>query len=206
MPGAVRRPQPGGVPLDRSLPPRCTWHATADRINAAGYQPPRKNVGDYLASVAYWPTLLWDPVDGHLEQAYPADVGGRALSRWNQDGEVHIQIEVYFAAGAKRDTPKGTFTYRTITETPLVGLERILAWTDTFGIPREWPLGEPNGRRQEDQDNIWNTRPGHYAHAQVPGENHVDPGPMPPLHAGNASTAPADLRVLLIPGVEGLYV
>jgi hypothetical protein len=187
------------------LPPRCTWHATADRINAAGYQPPRKNVGDYLASVAYWPTLLWDPVDGHLEQAYPADVGGRALSRWNQDGAVHIQVEVYFSAGALRDVNGKSTRFDTIAETPLVGLERILAWTDSWGVPRVWPLGAPNGRRQEDHDSIWNTRAGHYAHAQVPGENHVDPGPMPSLTPATPAVPAVQLKPLLVEGWEGVY-
>ncbi|MHA7145430.1 hypothetical protein ACX80U_12005 [Arthrobacter sp. TmT3-37] len=180
MPGAVRDPQPGGIPLNRALPPRCTWHATADQINAAGYQPPFDNVRRYLNSVAYAPTLLWDPVTGHKVQSYPADVGGRALSRWNEDGEVHIQIEVYFAAGAIRETKDGPRRLATIAETPCNGLEEILAWTDGFGIPRRWPIAEPSGGRQDDV-HVWNTQAGHYAHAQVPGENHVDPGPMPPL-------------------------
>lgn len=180
LPGVTRNPQPGGVPLDRSMPARCTWHATADRIDEAGYQPPFRNVANYLATAGYWPHLMWDPVTGELEQAYPADVGGRALSRWNEDGAVHIQVEVYFSAGAIRDTPDGPRRYQSIAETPCVGLDRILAWTDSWGIPRLWPVGEPDGSRQDNLD-AWNTRAGHYAHAQVPGENHVDPGPMPPI-------------------------
>lgn len=195
MPGAVRDPQPGGVPLNRDMPPRVTWHATADQINAAGYQPPFDNVRRYLNSVAYCPHLLWDPVTGQKVQSYPADVGGRALSRWNEDGAFHFQVEVYFAAGAFRDVDGKQVRFDTIAETPCEGLEEILAFTDSHGVPRVWPIGEPNGRRQDDLE-VWNTQAGHYAHAQVPGENHVDPGPMPSFTAGGP----------LIPGIEGLGI
>lgn len=197
MPGAIRDPQPGGVELDDSLPPRCTWHATADRLDAAGRQPPRDNVDRYLKSVAYCPNLIWDPFDGWIKQYYPANVGGRALGQWNQDGVVHIQIEVYFAQGMIRDGKQ----YMTIAQTPCIGLDRILDWTDTFGIPRVWPIGKPTGTRQDDVI-AWNTRAGHYAHAQVPGENHVDPGPMPPLDA----YALPDLSSWLVDGLEGIEV
>lgn len=197
--GAAFSPQPGGVPLDRSLPPRMTWHATADRIDpVTGYQPPISNVNRYLKSVAYCPHVLWDPITGWMEQAYPADVGARALSRWNEDGEVHLQVEVYFAAGAIRDTEDGPRRFDTIAETPCVGLERILAWADSWDIPREWPIAAPNGRRQDGVE-TWNTCAGHYAHAQVPGENHVDPGPMPSL----LPPAAAD-GGLLIPDIREL--
>lgn len=203
MPGAVRSPQPGGVTLDRSLPARATWHITADQLDANGTPPPFKNVATYLKNVQYCPTLMWDPVTGYMEQYYPADKGGRALTQWNEDGAYHVQVETYFSYGVNRDGKR----YATVADTPCKGWAELLGWLDSLGIPRVWPMGSPTFGRREDV-NIWNTRAGHYGHSQVPGENHVDPGPMPAFPAGPtitpAGSAPA-ARELLIPGIPDLY-
>lgn len=196
FPGAVRDQQPGGVRLDTSLPARATWHITADRLDANGAQPPFGNVASYLKRVQYCPNLMWDPFTGHMEQYYPADVGGRALTRWNEDGKHNFQVEIYFSPGVIRDGKK----YATVAETPCKGFAELMDWLDTLGIPRVWPMGAPTfGRRENTR--IWNTEGGHYGHSQVPGENHVDPGPMPALTAGPA----AEERELLIRDVRGLY-
>lgn len=192
MSGAERRPQGNGVTLDRGLPPRATWHITADRLDDDGVQPPFDNVSAYLERVAYCPTLMWDPFTGLVRQYYPADVGARALTRWNQDGAVNIQIETYFAYGVNRDGKR----YATVADTPCKGLDRILAWLDSWGIPRVWPAGVPQLSGNKQDAELWNTRAGHFGHSQVPGETHSDPGPMPTL---------TESTELLIPGVPGLY-
>lgn len=193
MPGAVRDPQPGGVTMDPRLPARATWHITSDRLDENGAQPPFGNVEAYLKRVMYCPTIMWDPFTGHMVQYYPANTGGRALTRWNEDGLYNVQVEIYFSSGVVRDGRK----YATVAETPCKGFTELLAWLDTLGIPRVWPMGAPTWGRREDT-NTWNTKGGHYGHSQVPGENHVDPGPMPAL------TAAAE-RELLIREVRGLY-
>lgn len=196
-PGAVRDEQQAGVRLDTSLPARATWHITADRLDANGVQPPFGNVAAYLKRVLFCPHIMWDPFTGYMEQYYPANVGARALSRWNEDGRHNVQVEIYFAVGVVRDGKK----FNTVAETPCVGFAGLLDWMDSLGIPRTWPMGAPTFGRRDNAD-VWNTQGGHYGHSQVPGENHVDPGPMPVFPAAPAAGG----RELLIRDVRGLYV
>lgn len=195
MPGAERRPQGQAVALNKSLPPRGIWHITADRLDANGVQPPFENVSSYLQSVAYCPHIMWDPFTGKTVQYYPADVGSRALTRWNEDGRHAVQVEIYFAYGTNREGRR----WNSVAETPCVGLGEILEWMDTLGIPRVWPIGNPDPNKQVQNVQIWNTQPGHYGHSQVPGETHSDPGPMPDFAAAGGG------QELLIDGVEQLY-
>lgn len=178
MTGAERRPQSGGVALDKSLPRRATWHITSD-VDPGKQQPSMDAVGSYLERVGYCPHLLWDPVTGRIVQYYPADVGGRALAAWNEDGARHIQIEVLFSQGAVRDGKR----YASLSDTPLAGMGRILQWLDAHGIPRAWPMGETPalGTSGTRDVGVWNGNAGHYGHSQVPGNNHTDPGKFPDI-------------------------
>lgn len=194
----MRDEQSGGVTLDRGMPARLTWHITADRLDGNGAQPPLANVSTYLKRVGYCPHIMLDPFTGETIQYYPATVGARALSRWNEDGAVHIQVEVYFSPGMTRDGKQ----YNNLTETPCKGVEQITAWAETWGVPRTWPMGEPTWGSNRNPD-TWNSRAGHYGHSQVPGEDHTDPGPMPPI---TGTIGPAgNTRQLLIPEVTELY-
>ena len=178
---ADRSPQPGGVTLNKSLPPRAVWHITWDALGPGGIQPPFPNVAKYLKDKGYCPTLMWNPFTGYVEQYYPASVGGRALAAWNEDGVVNIQIEVFFSPGCVVDGVK----YNTVAETPCVNLDKILDWIDSFGIPREWPMGEPQWKNNSRDTDIWNTKAGHYGHCNVPDNTHTDPGPMPSIAGFN---------------------
>lgn len=178
MPGAEQQPQGGGVTLNRSLPARATWHITWDALTD-GAQPAFDNVASYLKRMAYCPHLMWDPWTGRIVQFYPADVGARALNAWNEDGAVHVQIETFFSPGTVRDGK----TYNTVADTPCKGLPEILAWLDSLGIPRQWPMGAPQWTGNSRDPGIWNTRGGHYGHCNVPDNTHTDPGPMPDIGA-----------------------
>jgi hypothetical protein len=182
LPGAVQSPQPGGVTLDRSLPPRAVWHITWDALTN-GQQPQFSAVSNYLKSVEYCPHLMWNPFTGDIEQFYPASVGGRALKYNNQDGGACIQIEVFFTPGCVVNGK----TYNTVAETPCVGLDRILAWTDSLGIPRVWPMGAPQWQGNSRDVATWNDNAGHYGHCNSPGDDHTDPGPMPDITLGLAA-------------------
>jgi hypothetical protein len=176
MPGAVRDPQPGGVTLNTDLPARATWHITWDAVTD-GKQPPMANVSNYLRNQGYCPHLMWNPFTGDIVQYYPANVGGRALNAWNEDGAVNIQIEVYFSPSVINSGR----TYNTVAETPAKGWDKILAWLDSHGIPRVWPMGAPQWQGNPRDVEIWNTKAGHYGHCNVPDNTHTDPGPMPGL-------------------------
>jgi hypothetical protein len=137
-------------------------------------------VSNYLKTVEYCPHLMWNPFTGYIEQFYPASVGGRALKYNNQDGAACIQIEVFFTPGCVVNGK----TYNTVAETPCVGLDRILAWTDSLGIPRAWPMGSPQWQGNSRDVATWNGNAGHYGHCHSPGDDHTDPGPMPSLNRG----------------------
>lgn len=191
LPGAHRSPQSGGVTLDKSLPARATWHITWDALNN-GQRPQFSAVSSYLKRVKYCPHIMWDPFTGYVEQYYPASVGGRALGNWNQDGEVHIQVEVFFSPG----TVYGGKKYATVEDTPCVGLDKIIDWMRSHGIKDGWPGGEPRWApwptpNSGNSRNVttWNSQSGHYGHSQVPGDSHTDPGPMPDMFGTRAKPA-----------------
>lgn len=202
LPGAERDEQGGGVTLDRSLPPRAVWHITWDALSEDGSQPDFDAVANYLKRMAYCPHLMWDPWTGRVVQFYPASVGGRALNAWNEDGSANIQIEVFFSPGAVRDGKR----YDTVAETPCVGLDKILAWLDGFGIPRVWPMGAPQWQGNSRDADVWNANAGHYGHCNVPDNTHTDPGPMPSLAITNAGgeTQPIDRKDWLDVNIETL--
>lgn len=177
-PGAVQVPQPGGVTLDRSLPPRFVWHITWDALKPDGSQPQFSAVADYLKNVGYCPHIMWNPFTGYMEQYYTASVGGRALAYNNQDGTACIQVEVFFTPGCAVDGIK----YNTVAETPLKGLDVLLEWGDSLGVPRIWPLGSPQWQGNSRDVGVWNSTAGHYGHCHSPGDTHTDPGPMPSLN------------------------
>jgi hypothetical protein len=120
---------------------------------------------------------MWNPFTGFIEQYYPGNVGGRALTQWNQDGAACIQIETFFTPGCVVDGVK----YMTVAETPAVNFDKILEWLDSYGIPREWPMGPPQWSGNSRDVGVWNNRGGHYGHCNVPNNTHTDPGPMPDI-------------------------
>lgn len=183
-PGAVQRPQPGGVTLDRSLPPRFVWHITWDQLRPDGSQPDFSAVAGYLIGKQYCPHIMWNPFTGYIEQYYPASAGARALAYNNQDGAACVQVEVFFTPGCVVDGVR----YATVADTPLKGLDTLLAWADSLGVPRTWPMGEPKWQGNKRDAGIWNSNAGHYGHCHSPGDTHTDPGPMPDLNrAGTLS-------------------
>lgn len=177
MPGAATSLQPGGVTLDTDMPPRAVWHITWDALKPDGSQPDFSAVSNYLKTKGYCPHLMWNPFTGFIEQYYPGNVGGRALAQWNQDGAACIQIETFFSPGCVVDGKR----YMTVAETPCVNLDKILDWLDSYGIPREWPMGEPQWQGNSRDVGIWNNKAGHYGHCHVPNNTHTDPGPMPDI-------------------------
>lgn len=177
MPGAVQVPQPGGVTLDTSLPPRFVWHITWDALQPDGSQPAFSAVANYLQGKEYCPHIMWNPFTGYMEQYYPANVGSRALAYNDQDGGACVQVEVFFSPGCVVNGVK----YATVADTPLIGFEDLLAWGDSLGVPRAWPMGAPQWSGNARDVDIWNNNAGHYGHCHSPGDTHTDPGPMPAL-------------------------
>lgn len=150
-------------------PPRCTWHITYDKV--VPRRPSFMAVMRYLSDKGYDPTIGWDPLTGKIVQFLPANRSARALKNaragveTNRLGTVHVQIEAFFTPGMIVDGIK----YDELTDTPMVNLDKILAWTDHLDIPRVWTT--PRGSRSVTD---WKTKAGHRAHYNVPENDHTD--------------------------------
>ncbi|MFJ8110414.1 peptidoglycan-binding protein [Streptomyces sp. NPDC096132] len=181
MPGATRHAL-GNEGAMNGGPARAVWHITS---NAKDWT--FKNEHGWFtgggASVA--PHLLWEPFTGEVAQYFPAD--SRSLSlvnagavKTNRTGRYCIQIETVFTAG---ETVGGK-RYATVRDTPCKGLDKIMAWLRSLGIADAWPGGAPTSFTRDTVSlSTWLSEGGHYGHNQVPGNSHVDPGPMPNLFA-----------------------
>ena len=131
--------------------------------------------------------LIWDPLTGEVTQLISVLRAGRALGAvdhldWapgrvraypanvNAEGRVCVQIGVL-------GHPSEPFT-----NGPLVGIEAIVSWLDSWGVPRRWPAGRPEryhlgGPASDDQRSrvAW-ARGGHFGASQVPACENAGPG------------------------------
>jgi hypothetical protein len=132
--------------------------------------------------------LIWDPVTGDVVQTISVLRAGRALGTsdrldwaphrirsWcesaNKQGRICVQIGVLSA------------TAEPFTSGPLLGVEAIMSWLDTWGVARRWPCGQPGGHRAcppspaglPGRRALW-ARGGHFGASQVPGCEHAGPG------------------------------
>jgi hypothetical protein len=203
MPGAVRHAV-GNTGAMNGGPARAVWHITS---NATDWTF-KNELGWFTgggASVA--PHLLWDPFTGELAQMFPADSRSLSLQndgavKTNRTGRYCIQIETVFTAG---ETVNGK-RYATVRDTPAKGLDQIMTWLRSLGIPDVWPGGAPTGFvRDTVSADMWANQGGHYGHHQVRGNSHVDPGPMPDLFA-HAPVTPAKPPTPVKPKVSLAHV
>lgn len=184
LPGTQRIPL-DSAPMVGDGGARTIWHYTGDRTATAAapqdlvsFENLRAYFRDGGAGMA--PTLLWDPFTGRTVQYFPARSRAKAVQNkpggveTNRKGDVCIQIEVLFFPYCR----VGGKVYATIADTPCVGLDGIMRWLRSWGVPDVWPMGRPDGRSQRSAS-TWDGRSGHYGHSQVPENDHTDPGIMP---------------------------
>jgi hypothetical protein len=121
------------------------------------------------------PTFVWDPWTGDMAMCGRADMGMGALVTGNNDGSVVIQVEAVGRAGVEGSRP--------FMDSPMIGwTETILPWLDSWGIPHVFPAGPPlpypqsYGAGSPRNPNTWLNQSGYFAHSQVPGNDHGDPG------------------------------
>lgn len=176
IPGAERiTPSQAGGTISSTAPPRVVWHTTEapsgkDSMFAAMIR--------VLKDKSAEPQVLWDPLTDRLGQFMPLNVSGRALkndtdgTRNNRVGRVCIQIEVIgYAKNPFTDNWKPGKNFRAL-------MAAIRSW----GIPDAFPMGPPpkfpGGSRRD--RTIWRSKGGHYCHANIPGNDHGDPGAISP--------------------------
>lgn len=164
----------GGAMDYPNNPPRATWHTTESPAGRTYFY----SIAAYLIRIAAEPQVIYDPDSDLLGQFGSLTQSGRALRndgtrRTNREGKVNIQVEVLGRASApwtKGFDPASKPNYR-----------KLIAGMRAHGIPDVWPAGKPpataaaaaKGSRSR---TTWQSKGGHYAHAQVPGNDHWDPG------------------------------
>jgi len=127
--------------------------------------------------------LVWDPLTGDLAQLLPIVRAGCALGtpenidytpdllpyrrrEVNREGRLCVQIGVL-------SSPREPFT-----SYQMIGLSEILAWLDSWQIPRRWPAGAPAPFRAAGKARsraLW-ALGGHFGASQVPDCESVGPG------------------------------
>ncbi|MFD7867304.1 peptidoglycan-binding protein [Streptomyces sp. NPDC059783] len=164
----------GGAMDTPGNPPRVVQHTTESPSGKSYFY----SVAAYLIRVGAEPQVIYDPVSDLLGQFGPLTQSGRALRndgtrRTNREGKVCIQMEVLGHA----DSPwtKG------FNKSKKPNYRKFEAAARAHGVPDDWPAGKPPatagaaaaGSRSR---TTWQTKGGYYAHAQVPGNDHWDPG------------------------------
>lgn len=181
LPGAIKHDIGNVAGMDGG-PARATHHTTS---NATDWT--FKNESAYFANGgrAVAPHLVADPFTGEIAQYFPATSRALALKndgsiKTNRTGKFNIQIEWVFTRGEVRNGKR----YENLADTPMKPWPTIHAWLKTLGIPDTWPGGAPKAwARDTVTRDTWLSKGGHYGHFQVPGNTHVDPGPMGNLFA-----------------------
>jgi hypothetical protein len=176
VPGAERiTPSLAGGSITSTAPPRVVWHTTeAPSGKPAMFQ----SMINVLKNKSAEPQILWDPITDRLGQFMALNLSGRALkndtdgTRNNRMGRVCIQIEVIgYAKNPFTDDWKPGKNFRAL-------MAAIRSW----GIPDVFPMGPPpkfpGGSRRD--RTIWRSKGGHYCHANIPGNDHGDPGAISP--------------------------
>jgi hypothetical protein len=180
MPEAMRiRADTDGGPLTGGAP-RVVWLTLGTAAGAVSVQ----SAGQRLISDSRPCHLIWDPATGDAAQLISVLRAGRALGAadhldWapghsrpypanvNAEGRVCVQIGVL-------GHPSHPFTAG-----PMVGIEIIMSWLDSWGVPRRWPAGRPEGYRLaltgRRSPVAW-ARGGHFGASQVPGCDNEGPG------------------------------
>jgi len=120
-----------------------------------------------LALLAPDTGALWGPVPQAAAEPAPGGTGPEAIAEVNAEGRLCVQICVV------------AFAWDPFTSRPMAGLQQILDWLDSWGMPRKWPAGRPAAFPHEQADcrdrRLW-ARGGHFGASQVPGLTVVGPG------------------------------
>jgi hypothetical protein len=182
MPEAKRIWSSDGGPLNGGAP-RAVWQTLgADpRAVSAGLAAQRLDKAGRACH------LVWNPLQGEIVQLIPILRAGALLglpedlgqmvpppaagagepAAVNAEGRLCVQIGVV------------AFAWDPFTSWPTTGLQQILAWLDSWDIPRHWPAGPPaafpHGLTTCGDRRLW-ARGGHFGACQVPGLTTAGPG------------------------------
>ncbi|MQA98120.1 MAG: hypothetical protein GEV11_27220 [Streptosporangiales bacterium] len=151
--------------------PRAVWTTTGTdpRIVSA------RSAAQILVQSGTPTHLVWNPLSGEIVQLLPATVPAGDLCRTAPEtggdpslhGRVCLQIAVVGLAA------------RPFTDEPMLAAEAIVAWLDSWHVPRSWQGGQPGAAPAARDDRgsvrLWG-RGGNFGHSQVPGTRTAAPG------------------------------
>ncbi|AFR06703.1 hypothetical protein B005_3480 [Nocardiopsis alba ATCC BAA-2165] len=178
MPGAERIDGGTSRTAAGAGAPRAVWTVTgSDPRTRSAREEARRLIREGRTT-----HLVWNPVSGEIVQLLAATrrgalpLGGTPLERRLLDHGDEGRVCLVVAVVATEPEP--------FTDGPMVGLDPLLAWLDSWGVSRHWPAGAPgrrNGRRPTRQETTraW-SRGGHFGHDQVPGSVSTAPGHISP--------------------------
>lgn len=179
LPGAQRRPVEGGAMEGQP------WRSVVFHTSESGYDPAAiDGVAGWVVSQRSEYHLLWNPWHGQFLQLIPASQSARALRnapggyRTNRKGTRLIQVCIV-GSTSQRPLAGGS---------PLKGWDRLRDWLDSHGIPHTDLTGSRDRGKWESS--------GVHRHADAPGNDHTDPGPIDfdLLYDGTPAAPPAPRR------------
>lgn len=131
------------------------------------------------------PHVVWNPLSGDIAQLIPvvragcllgapesleygrSDPGPPPAGAANRQGRLCVQVGVV------------AWAQKPFTDGPMYGVERILSWLHSWGVPWRWPAGRPvpfaQTRTIERSRALW-ALGGHFGASQVPGWDAAGPG------------------------------
>ncbi|MFF3500211.1 peptidoglycan-binding protein [Streptomyces sp. NPDC003247] len=198
------------APCDPRFPARAIAHITADRTATASGP---LDLVPFAALKSFFtgsgkdraPHILWDPFTGSFAQFFPATSRSKALFdapggvRTNRTGTVVIQIEALFFPHCRVDGN----VFARLVDTPCEGWGDLNAWINSWGVPDVWPMGRPTSLSSNTCPTaMWTSQGGWYAHAQVPENDHVDPGTWPVFVSPPPGPTPVTPRFEPFPGAS----
>ncbi len=131
------------------------------------------------------PHLVWNPLSGDIAQLIPvvragcllgapeslehgrSEPGPSLADAANRQGRLCVQVGVV------------AWAQKPFTDGPMYGVERILSWLHSWGVPWRWPAGRPapfaQTRTIERSRALW-ALGGHFGASQIPGWDAGGPG------------------------------
>src|SRR5262249_53762904 len=104
-------------------------------------------------------SAIWRPARQAAAETAARGTEAEAIAEVNAEGRLCVQIGVV------------AFAWAPFPSRPMAGLQQILDWLDSWGIPRQWPAGQPAAFPDEQaacrNRRLW-ARGGHFGASQVP--------------------------------------
>jgi len=179
MPGARRiRADTDGGPLNGGAP-RAVWLTLGTAPRTVSIQ----SAAQRLVSERRPCHLVWDPLTGDIVQLISILRAGRALGApeqldWDPDRVSAAPLNVNAEGRVCAQIGVLGHPAQPFTDGPMIGVDAIVEWLDSWGVSRRWPAGEPMSclaAGAERSRVLW-ARGGHFGASQVPGCENAGPG------------------------------